>query len=54
MLLGGKVMSKKWHEVLLETTKVIKIYAEDIDEAKEKAEIKMGAKWCANDAWEVN
>jgi hypothetical protein len=45
-------MSKKqWYEVTLEQNKTIKVYAEDADEAQEKAEVKMGATWCAISAW---
>ena len=43
---------KKWFNVLLETTKTIRVYAEDEDSAKDKAEGKLGPMWMANDAWE--
>jgi hypothetical protein len=47
-------MAKKWFEVLVTTEKIIKIFAYDEEEAQEKAEIKMGATWSAEDAWEAN
>lgn len=42
---------KKWFKVLIVTEKTIKVYAEDEEEAKEKAENKHGPLWTAEDAW---
>ena len=44
-------MKKRWFNVVLEQSKTIRVYAEDEDEAKDKAEEKMGALWMANDVW---
>lgn len=44
---------KKWFEVTCVTQKTIHIYAEDEDEARDKAEQKLGAKWMADTAWEA-
>lgn len=44
--------NKKWYWVELEKPKRIRVYAEDEYEAREKAEIKMGAEWCSVMAWE--
>lgn len=43
---------KKWFEVTCVTQKTIRVYAEDEDEARDKAEQKLGAKWMADTAWE--
>jgi len=39
---------KQWYEVILEQSKTIRVYAEDEEEAQNKAEEKMGATWMAN------
>lgn len=44
--------NKKWFQVHCSAEKVVRIYAEDEDEARDKAEQKLGAKWMSNDAWE--
>lgn len=45
---------KKWFNVLLEKTVVIRVYAEDEFEAENKAEAKMGALWMSNSVWEAD
>ena len=45
---------KKWFNVLLETSKTIRVYAEDEFEAQDKAEEKLGPLWMANQVWEEN
>ena len=42
---------KNWYDVLIVQEKTIKIYAQDEEEAKEKAERKQGPLWSAEDAW---
>lgn len=41
-------MAKKWFNVSLETSKTIRVYAEDEFEAQDKAEEKLGPLWMAN------
>lgn len=43
---------KKWFLVCCELSKNVRVYAEDEDSAKEKAEKKLGPMWMANEAWE--
>ena len=45
---------KQWFEVILETNKTIRIYAEDANEAEEKAETKMGATWIAITSYPIS
>lgn len=51
-------MSKKqWYEVNLQTEKIVLIFAEDEEEAKDKAERKVNKnsdKWLASSAWLVD
>jgi len=41
---------KHWYDVQLTTIKFVRIYAEDSEEAQEKAEEKYGAIWIAETA----
>jgi len=41
---------KHWYDVQLTTIKIVRIYAEDSQEAQEKAEEKYGAIWIAETA----
>ena len=44
-------MTKKhWYDVQLTTVKLVRIYAEDSEDAQEKAEQKYGAIWMAETA----
>ena len=47
-------MKKKWFNVLLEKSIVMRVYAEDEFEAENKAEAKMGKLWMSNQVWEAD
>jgi len=42
-----------WYEVTLEKSTVVRVYAQDAEMARDKAEEEMGDEWCANGAREV-
>jgi hypothetical protein len=45
-------MSKKhWYTVMIVQEKTVRIYAEDREDAKDKAYEKAGVLWSAEDAW---
>ena len=45
-------VKKKWFNVVLEKSVTVRIYAEDEENARDKAEVKMGESWMANHVWE--
>jgi len=49
-----KIMKKHWYEVYLSQKKIIRVFAEDSEEAREKAESKLNKRnsvWVANAAY---